>query len=236
LIGYTSAIGEAAMTVIDQPIPVAVEPDEVGQRFQFADVDWQFYKQVSKQLDERHVFATYYKGSLEIVTVSLLHDRIVGLISLLVRMIAEETDTPLVGAGMTTLVRADLKEAVEPDSSFYLAHASKMRKKKQIRLPADPPPDLAIEVEVTRRLAARRQIFRDIGVPEIWVYRDGQIRVLVRAGNKYDEMDRSPTFPQIAPKQIAAFVLEGISADETSWAKSVRRRVHETISSSQQKD
>jgi Uma2 family endonuclease len=217
------------MTIIDPPIHQPRAEAEGAQRFLFRDVDWAFYEDVGEKLADRRAFVTYYKGRLEVVTVSLLHERIVGLLTHLVRMLAEETDTPIGGAGMATLQRVDLDEGAEPDSSFYTAHEGQMRGKEKIDLTVDPPPDLAIEVEVTRRLGQRKSIYQDFGVPEVWVYGAGGLTILVRESGRYISADRSPTFPLLSPQELSGFVSTGLVQDETAWAKAFRRRVREAM-------
>ena len=78
------------MAVIDQPLVRFSGEADSPQRFVFHDVDWAFYESVGEKLAERRVFVTYYKGKLEVVTVSLLHERIVALLVIMIRILAEE--------------------------------------------------------------------------------------------------------------------------------------------------
>ncbi|MGH7214570.1 MAG: Uma2 family endonuclease, partial [Tepidisphaeraceae bacterium] len=151
------------MTLIDKPKDARAAQPREGQHFVFPEADWALYEQIGQRLADRRVFVTFYKGRLEIVTISFLHERIVGLLITIVRVLAEETDTPLAGAGMATLRRRELDEGVQADASFYIANEATMRGSKQIDLDTDPPPDLAIEVEVTSRLGARKTIYQDLG-------------------------------------------------------------------------
>src|SRR5438477_8492062 len=133
------------MTVADRPSTSPEPAMYGGQRFVFEQADWSLYEHIGRTLQDQHVFVTYCKGRLEVVTVSYLHERIIALIVMLIRVLAEETETPLASAGMTTLRRKDLDEGIEPDASFYTVHESRMRGKKEIDLSVDPPPDLAVE-------------------------------------------------------------------------------------------
>jgi Uma2 family endonuclease len=218
------------MTVIEPPLQQTNTHVEGVQRFIFNDADWSFYESVGRNLGERRVFATYYEGRLEVVTVSLLHEKITDLLVIMVRVLAEETSLPLGGAGMTTLKRMDLDAGVEPDSSFYTAHELQMRGKTELDLTRDPPPDLAIEVEVTRRLGARKSIYRELGVPEVWVYSPASgLNILIKQQDSYVSSDRSPTFPMISPAEMSQFVNEWVGNDETAFTKAFRRRVQQLI-------
>jgi Uma2 family endonuclease len=201
------------------------------QRFVFSDADWGFYEEVCRRVAGRRVFVTFYKGRLEVVTTSLLHELLSILLSTVVGVLAEELDIKVVGAGRSTLRRPDLVEGTEPDSSFYIAHQARMAGRESINLPADPPPDLAIEVEVTRRLGVRRSIYQDLGVPEIWVYGvEEGLRVLLRqADGTYDWAESSPTFKLLSLAELTAAVRMGQPVDLTTFTKAFRRQVRQAI-------
>jgi Uma2 family endonuclease len=175
-------------------------------------------------------FVTYYKGKLELVTISLLHERVSTLLTIVFQVLAEETNTPIMGAGMTTLKRQDLDEGTEPDRSFYTTHEFQMRGKEKLDLTIDPPPDIAIEVEVTRRLSERKSIYQELGVPEIWIYGIEGLSILVRGDSGYVRAERSPTFPQISPQEILGFITAGLAQEQTAFTKAFRRRVQQVIS------
>jgi hypothetical protein len=63
------------MTVLEQPLQQTNTGAEGARRFIFDGADWNFYDSVGRNLRERRVFATYYKGRLEVATVSFLHDQ-----------------------------------------------------------------------------------------------------------------------------------------------------------------
>ena len=210
--------------------PVTSETDG-PQRFVFGNVDWAFYEEICRRTDDRRVFVTFYKGRLEIVTTSFLHELLSSLLTTMVGVLAEECGTKIIPAGRSTLRRPDLNEAAEPDASFYVANHGRMVGREEIILPDDPPPDLAIEIEVTRRLGVRRSIYQDVGVPEIWVYRAGDgLRVLAREPDgTYAWAGASATFPLLSLAEMSAVVRDGQGQDQTSFVKVFRRRVREAL-------
>ena len=218
------------MSVIERPGPLGpadISPQE-PQRFVFQGVDWDFYHYVSDKLPEQRAFITYYKGRLEIVTVGFLHQRLVALISQLIWVLAEESGTEMIDAGMSTLRREDANVALEPDCSFYTGHHEQMRQRKEIDLAHVPPPDLAIEVKVTRRLSERRSIYREIGVPEIWLYNEpAGLTILTRRGDGYAPAEHSPTFPQLAAPELNALIKSGLERGGIAGIKSLRSRLHQ---------
>jgi Uma2 family endonuclease len=224
----------AVPTVVTPTAATRVPPPEVEvpQRLVFTHADWAFYQEVSRRLAGRRVFITYRRGRLEVVTTSFLHEMISALLTEIVRTLAEETNTPFKPAGRATLAREDLDEGTEPDASFYVANQPRMRGRGEIRLPDDPPPDLAIEVEVTRRLGERRTIYQELGVPEVWTYAvaAGLTVLLRQADGTYAAADRSPTFPLLSPAELTSIVQSNLPFDDqTAFTKVFRRRVREAI-------
>ncbi len=84
---------------------------------------------------------------------------------------------------------------VEPDKCFYIKNLSAILGKEHIDLDTDPPPDLAIEVDATSPTSA--EDYEPLAVPELWIYREDSLRILVFDGRHYHEADGSPTFPGI---------------------------------------
>ena len=72
-----------------------------------------------------------------------------------------------------TIRRADLKRGFEPDNCYYVQHELQMREEKKIDFRTDPPPDLAVEVEVARKLLNEEGNLREIPRPGIVVLERG---------------------------------------------------------------
>jgi len=75
---------------------------------------------------------------------------------------------PYKSGGSTTFRRRDLEAGIEPDRCFYIQNQPALRGKRTLDLSIDPPPDLAIEVEISERLLDRVGIYERLGVPELW--------------------------------------------------------------------
>ena len=79
---------------------------------------------------------------------------------------------------MMTIRRSVLERGFEPDNCYYVQHESQMWDKKKINFKTDPPPDLAIEVEVTRKLLNKTAIYASFRVPELWCWSGNTLKVL----------------------------------------------------------
>jgi Uma2 family endonuclease len=75
--------------------------------------------------------------------------------------------------GSTTLKKEGLA-GVEPDACFYITHYLQMIGRQRL-LPDDPPPDLAIEIDLTSKTLLRA--YQYLAVPEVWIYESGQLTI-----------------------------------------------------------
>ena len=90
---------------------------------------------------------------------------------------------------------------IEPDDCFYIQHQALVVGKDRIDLTLDPPPDLAIEVDVTSTTELR--VYAALRVPEIRRYHNRTLQIYVWHAGQYVESPGSPTFLQLP-------VIEGI--------------------------
>src|SRR5262249_38374776 len=143
-------------------------PEE--QRFRLGAVDWTTYRKISDALTGRHVRVTYDRGNLELMTISSKHGSCSRLSARLVQVLTEECGLPIYSCGDMTCDREDLDRGLEPDEGFYIENASRVRNKEQIDLTVDPPPDLAVEVDISRSSKSRLPVYAALRLPEVWRY------------------------------------------------------------------
>lgn len=134
----------ADIATYDQPLV----PSE--QRFVLPAVNWETYKDVSRALTGHHIRLTYDGENLEFMTISPSHGNFSRLLGRFVVVLTEEAGLPLKSFGDMTCENEVVGRGLEPDECFYITNESAVRGREKIDLTSDPPPDLAIEVEITR--------------------------------------------------------------------------------------
>ncbi len=97
--------------------------------------------------------------------------------------------------GSTTLKNERMTQAVEPDACFYIQNQAAVIGKNRLDMSVDPPPDLAIEIDLTSR--TQLENYQILGVPELWRYGKQGLQINVLQSGKYVESNFSPTFPEI---------------------------------------
>ena len=145
-------------------------PDRVVLR----NISWQTYQSLVKDFEsESAIRLTYDRGSLEIRRPLDPHETYKKLIGRLIEAATEELDLEIRSLGSRTCDREDLAKGLEPDQCYYIQNEALVRDVEQIDLAQFPPPDLAVEVDISSSSLDRFSIYTDLGIPEIWRY-DGE--------------------------------------------------------------
>lgn len=185
--------------------PMPAEP----QRFVLHGVDWKTYDKFLDALGERRVRLTYDGENLEFLAPTWNHEWLKGRIGFAVPFIAAELNVDVESGGSTTFRREDANRGLEPDDCFYIGdNAQRMTGFRDIDLDRDPPPDLAIEIDITRSSLDRAEIYARLRVPEIWIADTEGIQAhrLCEAGT-YVPVARSGWFPTLPLNELFAFVV-----------------------------
>jgi Uma2 family endonuclease len=191
-----------------------------SQRFVLHEADWKQYVQLRRSLDDRgqRAFVTFDGHRLELMSPSMQHDRAGELLGVVVRAIGMATGSKLIGGGSTTFKKRSARRGLEPDRCFWIQNYQKLVGVKHIDLSVHPPPDLAIEVEVSRRLLDRRAIYARLGVPELWVYNARTFQILrLGEANRYQITSTSGACPTIRCEGIEALLEAAWTMDDTEW-------------------
>lgn len=211
---------------------IAVSSPRVAeQRFLLSDVSWSLYEHLLEELnDRRNVRVTFDRGDLELMSPSLRHESWGNMLGAFVEILAEELDIPLICARSTTFRRKDLNRGLEPDNCYYIEHVQDVLGKDDLDLSVDPPPDLAIEIEVSRSAVGRMPIYAALGIPQVWRYGDDRLQVYcLDAGGDYVIAERSPTFPALSLEKVAEFLCQSLQTDDISLQRAFRTWVRTEV-------
>jgi Uma2 family endonuclease len=194
-------------------------------------VSWPEYTRMLRAFAERpghHM--TYDRGVLEIMSPLFEHEIDVDLLGRFVVVLTEELDLPLQAGRCTTFRRRSMRRGLEADHSWWIAHAPQMRGKRTIDLRVDPPPDLVIEVYVSRRAINRMAIYARLRVPEVWVIVKTTLTFQVlQPDGKYAEQAHSVAFPQFAAADLMAYLALRGQYDENEVVRRFRAFVRQRL-------
>lgn len=176
---------------------------DFDQRVILHDVSWkEFELLLAIRGDRAGVRMTYLEGDLELTSPSMSHEGIKTTIGRIVEAYAMELGLVLEGFGSWTLKNAPRERGLEPDECYILGSAAKER------------PDLAIEVIWTSGGLDKLEVYRGLGVPEVWLWRAGEIEVHLLHGERYEPAGRSLLLPELDLGLVARCIREAESQTE----------------------
>jgi Uma2 family endonuclease len=194
-----------------------------GQRFVLFNVDWEGYQALLKIVGDRRVRVTYDRGNVELMTPLPSHERYKMLIGRMIDVITEEMDIPTMSLGSTTFNREDVDRGLEPDQCYYFASLEGVRDWKSVKLDVDPPPDLAIEIEIASSSLDRLGIYSALKIPEVWKFDGDELTPFLRqADGTYAPTEASRALSFVPLHEIARFLREYDMNNKTPWIKAFR--------------
>ena len=178
------------------PLKRSAAPTDADQFVTLHGISWTEYEiMLAIRGDRPAPRMTYLEGELELMSSSRSHEWVRKTLSRLIEAWATERRVPLVGMGSWTLESAPDQRGLDPDGCYALSER-------------DDRPDLAVEVVWTRPAIPKLEVYRGLGIPEVWVWEEGRMHVHVLRGDAYAEVPRSELLPE-APLDAFVRLLEG---------------------------
>ncbi|MDJ0574979.1 MAG: Uma2 family endonuclease [Xenococcaceae cyanobacterium MO_234.B1] len=186
----------------------ASDPEE---RFITSGVSWEAYKTLLESLGNSSSYRlAYLSGTLEIMSPSRSHELDKENIGRLLEAYLEENRIRFWGLGSTTFRKEDQQAGKEPDKCYCIGTDKDI-------------PDLAIEVIYTSGGVDTLEIYRRLGVGEVWLWQNKQFQIYCLQDNSYQQKPQSQLLPDLNLALLAQYVtisdpLEAI----IEWRKQVR--------------
>lgn len=165
------------------------------QRILLHGVSWSQYESLLDVLGDNFptLRLSYLEGMLEIMTNSSEHEDLKKMIGMLVEAYFQETRTRFHAGGSTTFRKAAKQRGLEPDECYCLGQ------KKEF-------PDLAVEVVVTSGLVDKLEIYRGLGVTEVWQWQTGKFLIYHLRSTGYELIETSELLPDLDISLLAQYV------------------------------
>ncbi|XWJ74439.1 Uma2 family endonuclease [Sorangium cellulosum] len=195
------------------PTPVVPEAERPRPRHEENDqhiilygMTWKDYEILLAVRGDRAGVRMYYlNGAIELMSPSRDHEGIKKTIARLLEAYGDERGIELSGYGAWTLRNAPKARGAEPDECYIVGDTNK------------EVPDLAIEVVWTQGGLDKLEIYRGLGVAEVWVWdREEGLRVFALSDERYEPRARSAFFPDLDPAWLASFL------DQPTQSQAVR--------------
>ncbi len=189
-------------------------------RIILSNISWATYEALVAENDSPGKRVVYDQGTLEIMSPSAEHERYHRLLGRLVETFTLERSIPVRSTGAATLKAPLTERGIKPDESYYITNELRVRGSIDLDLEHDPPPDLAIEVEISRSAIDKLAIYADLGVAEVWFYDGESLRMhVLQSDGTYEIKTRSSQLPQLTTEILEGFLARRHESDETTWIR-----------------
>lgn len=131
-------------------------------------------------------------------------------------------DIPVLGGRSTTFRRRSLALGFEPDECWWIQRERQLRGVRHYDPALHPPPDLVVEVEVSRSAIDTLRLFAAFGVAEVWRHDGDRLVVHVRDDRgRMREQATSRCLPFLPIDEFAQRIAAGLDAPEMAWARAL---------------
>lgn len=202
---------------------------ERANRVVLQSISWQQFENLLVDLGESPAARVAYDdGVLEIMNPLPEHEYYKEVIGDAIKEIAEVLDLDYESLGSTTWKRESRLAGVEPDNCFYFQNEAKIRGKLEFDLNQDPPPDLVLEIDLTSKSLNRFSICARLGVPEIWCYESGELKIYQLVEGEYFQVEVSSVFPTVSIRELPRIIEQNRVSGRRIMRQKVREWVRET--------
>ncbi|MEG4391564.1 Uma2 family endonuclease [Microcoleus sp. BROC3] len=178
-----------------------------GSHLILHDISWETYEHLLEIFAERSTpRMTYYQGTLELMVPLPEHERYSWTLGRLIVALSEEIGIEILGLKSSTWRSEPKKAGNEADECFYIQNESLMRGKLTIDLKNDPPPDLAVEIDLTSSSIHKRAVYAELKVPEVWIWKKGKLIINILNDTGYIKSETSLAFGSFPVKELAEFM------------------------------
>lgn len=179
----------SAAQVLDAGLDQGLREDRVL----LPNVPWATYVVLRDTVPSAAVRMTYLEGWLEIMSPSRRHEVSKKQIARFLELFCLERDIPLYGYGSTTFRKEEAQRGLEPDECYARGEDKDI-------------PDLALEVVVTKDALDKLEVYRGLGVGEVWRFEAGAFTVYLLKAGAYHEHATSLVFPELDLSELARFI------------------------------
>jgi len=193
--------------VLKMPLEFSQLTLSPGSELLVKNVNWAMFENILVEIGETAAARlSYNNGLLEIMAPLPEHEDDKEIIGDLIKLLLEELQVEFRTLGSTTFKHQLMQYGVEPDQCFYIQHELVIRGKKRLDLTIDPPPDLALEIDLTSR--THFDNYEKLGVPELWRYDGKTLEIHVLQDGRYQVSKTSLHFPRLPLIEAIPYYVE----------------------------
>ena len=170
-------------------------------------VAWHEYEDLLEQVGEASgLRISYDNGTLQVMTLSPEHENYARFFEGLMTLIRIRLRINIRSFGSTTMKTQQRAKGTEPDACFYVQSAAAIGNRAQLDFTTDPPPDVAVEVDLHHQSLNKFPIYAALGVPEVWRYDGQQLTIHLLQESDYVAAPQSQALPLLSAQLLTEFL------------------------------
>ena len=164
----------------------------------FRNVGWEEYEDLLEQVGEASgLRISFDDGTLKVMTISSTHEKYGRFLEKLLTTVVLRLRINILSFGSATMRKRKKKKGNEPDACFYVQTADVIGHRIHIDFEIDPPPDIAVEIDVHHDSRDKFSIYAGLGVPEIWRFDEQRLTIHILEQDRYEEVAVSKALPML---------------------------------------
>ena len=194
--------------------PLQLESDRTSQnreeKYITSGVTWQAYESLLSALGNSFSYrVAYLSETLEITSPSRSHELDKKAIARLLEAYLESKRIRFWGLGSTTFKSRDKQVGKEPDECYCIGTDKEI-------------PDLAIEVIYTSGGVDTLEVYRRLGVGEVWFWQNNEFKIYCLENDNYQQQQQSKLLPDLDLTLLAQYIVIKDPLDAiVQWRKAI---------------
>ena len=173
----------------------------------FHDVSWEEYEGLLERVGEASgLRISYNEGTMQVMTLSSEHEAYAEFIGGMLRMLSMRLRINIRFFGSATIRKKPRRKGKESDGCFYVQTAALIGNRVQLDFEKDPPPDVAVEIDIHHASRDMFAIYAGLGIPEVWRYDTRQLTIHLLRGSRYVKANASQALPMLTSAILTEFL------------------------------
>ena len=171
----------------------------------FHNVSWEEYEELIDQVGEpAGLRISYADGTLKALTISSEHEHYASFVEKLLGFVSVRLRINILSFGSATMKRKP--KGNEPDACFYVQTADTIGNRIDIDFAIDPPPDVAVEIDIHHDSQDKFSIYAAFFVPEMWRFDGNKLTIFLLEQDRYNEAEASGALPMLTSEILTQFL------------------------------
>ncbi len=213
--------GQAALFEIVEKLPP-------NSYLTFYEKTWEDYENLLEAVGEASgLRISFDDGDLHIMTLSTEHESYARLVQMFIGILSLQYNIEIESFGSATIKQSPTSKGTEPDACFYVQSVEKLGNSIKLDFSVDPPPDIAVEIDIHHESLYKFPIYAKLGVSEIWRYDSKKFEIHKLEKGKYKKIERSESLPVLNAKILGELLNRSREERQTQILKDFEKWLKE---------